>query len=88
MTYNGLNINISSQRYQLCDYITISSGCSTHDSYYSNLIKPEHINAIRRATRLDQNLSSLVLVQNTNYRYLLCYISSVGKCLTSLLWLS
>ena len=32
MTYIVLNINISSQRYQLCDYITLATVCSIHES--------------------------------------------------------
>ena len=51
MTYIGLKINISSQRYQLCDYITFAIGCSPYESCHSNL-KTRTQNAIveERAT--------------------------------------
>ena len=37
MTYIGLNINISSQRYELSDYITLTTNCCMYESCTSIL---------------------------------------------------
>ena len=42
MTYIVLNIKISSQTYQLCNYITLATGCSPHESCPSNLKTRTH----------------------------------------------